>query len=303
MTAASENPSGAANNVKGILWMLAFAVLISSMQVTARLMSEGMHPFEVAFFRIVFGLVAVLPWFVRYGLAPLRTKRLGTLTIRGAINTVCMLAFFTALSITPLAEVTVLSFTAPIFATVLAVFAFGEVVGVRRWAAILCAFLGALVVLRPGFQTLYLGHILVLGSAFGWSICMILIKSVGKTESAVTITTYMSLVMAPLALIPALYFWTWPNPEQWAWLVFMGTLGGGAQMAMSQALRVADTHVVTPIDFSRLLIIALLAYLVFDQVPDIYVWIGGAMIFASFSYITYREHRLRKQGVAAAPIG
>jgi len=283
------------NNLGGILWMLVYAALISGMHVCVRLVSEGLPPFEIAFFRNLFGLLAVVPWFLKMGYAPLKTGRLGLLTMRGALNTVCMLGFFTAVSITPLAEVTALSFTAPIYATLFAIFWFREKIGIRRWVAILIGFAGIFVVLRPGFQTIALGHMLVLGSAFGWGICLIIIKNLGRTESAVTITTYMSLIMAPLSLIPALFVWVTPSLEQLGWLVFLGTLGGAGQLAMSQSLRLADTHVVTPFDFSRLLFVSVLAWLLFGQVPDIFVWIGGAMIFGAIAFITLREHQLKQK--------
>jgi len=272
--------------------MLFYAAVISGMHVGVRLVSEGIPPFEIAFFRNLFGLVAVLPWFFRMGLQPLKTKRIGMLTTRGALNTLCMLGFFTALSITPLAEVTALSFTAPIFATLVAMFWFKEKIGIRRWAAIAVGFAGVFVVLRPGFQEIGLGQMLVLSSSIGWAVCIIIIKDLGRTESAVTITTYMGLVMAPLSLIPALFVWVTPSLEQLGWLLLLGTLGGIGQLAMSQSLRLADTHVVTPFDFSRLIFISIFGYLVLGQIPDNFVWLGGAMIFGAMAFITYREHQL-----------
>ncbi len=283
------------NNLQGILWMLVYAAIISGMHVCVRLMSEGMHPFEIAFFRNIFGLIAVVPWFVKMGFEPLKTGRIGLLTTRGALNTLCMLAFFTALGTTPLADVTALSFTAPIYATLFAIFWFREKIGIRRWVAIVIGFAGILIVLRPGFHTISLGHLLVLGSSLGWGMCLIIIKDLGRTESAVTITTYMSLIMAPLSFLPALYVWVTPTLEQLGWLLFLGTLGGAGQLAMTQSLRLADTHVVTPFDFSRLIFVSVLGYLLFDQVPDIFVWIGGAMIFAAIAFITYREHQLKQK--------
>ncbi|HEY4636314.1 MAG TPA: DMT family transporter, partial [Rhodospirillales bacterium] len=130
-------------NLRGILWMLVFTLCMGTMHACIRQVSSGgMHPFEIAFFRNLFGLLVVVPWFVRLGLQPLRTSRLGMLTLRGAINVISMLAFFTALSIAPLAEVTALSFSAPIFATLLAMVVFGERAGIRRWTAIVVGFLG-----------------------------------------------------------------------------------------------------------------------------------------------------------------
>jgi len=285
----------AADNLKGMIWMAVYAALMAGMHGGVRMASEsGVHAFEIAFFRNLFAILVLIPWFWRLGLAPLKTKRLGLLITRGALNTLCMLAFFTALTIGNLAEVAALSFTAPIYATIIGMLFFHEVVGLRRWSAILVGFLGVLIIIRPGFESLGLSQVLVLASSFGWAICMVMIKELSRTESAVTISLYMTLVMAPLSLVPALFHWTWPTPEQWLILLAVGGLGGAGQMALTHSLRLAATHVVTPLDFLRLVFVSILGYFLFDQVPDIFVWLGGSMIFTSVAFIAYREH-VRRQ--------
>ena len=281
-------------NLRGVLWMFLFTVCMGTMHVCIRQVSSGgMHPFEIAFFRNLFGLLVVVPWFVRLGLQPLRTSRLGMLTLRGALNVISMLAFFSALAIAPLAQVTALSFTAPIFATLLAMLIFHETVGIRRWTAIVIGFVGTLVILRPGAGDIGLGATLTIFSALLWGVCMIIIKSLGRTESAVTITVYMSLVMAPLSLIAALFVWQWPAWSQLWWMIAIGILGGAGQMAMAEALRTAETHVIMPVDFAKLIWVAAIAYLAFGEVPNAYTWIGGVMIFGSTAFIAWREHVTR----------
>ena len=282
------------NSTKGILLMLLYSVLISMMHTGIRHMSDSMHPFEIAFFRCLFGLIPIIPFFIKQGINPLKTKRFPMFFTRGMINLYCMLSFFFAVSIVPLAEVTALSFSAPIFTVILAVFIFKEKVGIRRWSAISIGFVGTVIILRPGFQDFTLGQFLVISSAFAWAICMIIIKDLGKTETSVTIAAYMSLIMAPLTLIAALFVWTWPSWEQLGWLVFIGIVGGVAQMAMAESLSCAPTHVVTPIDFTRLIFIAFMGFMFFDQVPDIFVWIGGSLIISASAFIAYREHKLRE---------
>ena len=105
------------SNLRGILWMLIFTVTMGIMWILIRYISADIHPFEIAFFRNLFALIAVIPWFIKHGVAPLKTQRLGLLGVRGLLNTISQLAFFTALSIRPTAEVTALAFTGPIFAT------------------------------------------------------------------------------------------------------------------------------------------------------------------------------------------
>ncbi|PIW30794.1 MAG: RNA polymerase subunit sigma-54 [Rhodospirillales bacterium CG15_BIG_FIL_POST_REV_8_21_14_020_66_15] len=284
-----------------VLASLCFACMHAVIKKVAQ---TGIHPFETAFFRLLFGMLPIIPFFVKDGLKPLKTKRLGLLTLRGTLNSVAMMCYFTALAIAPLAQVTALGFSAPIFASVLAVLFLGEVIRLRRWTAILLGFAGTLVILRPGVVGIELGPVLVVISSLIWGGCLIIIKKLSETESSATITVYMSLVMMPILLVPSLFVWQWPDLEQWGLLIALGCLGGGAQLSMAQSLKLADTHVVGPIDFVRLVWVTALGYVIFDEMPDLFVWIGGAMILGSTAYIAYREHRLgRTRGIVAGPPG
>jgi len=275
--------------VRGIALMLASTFFIATMHVAIRHVSVAIHPFEIAFFRSLFALVVVLPWFVRYGLGPLRTQRIGLHALRAVFNVGAMLAFFYALSIAPLSQVTALGFTAPIFATALAALLLGEVVGLRRWSAILVGFAGVVVIVRPGLGEVGPGQLLTLGSSLSWACALLVIKTLSRTDSSVTIITYMGLLMMPLVLIPALFVWQWPNAVQLFWLVLIGVLGGAGQLCMTEALRQADTAVVMPIDFCKLLWVSALAVVIFGEIPDAFTWLGGSVIFASTLYIAYRE--------------
>jgi drug/metabolite transporter (DMT)-like permease len=275
--------------LRGIALMFVSTFFFAAMHGSIRYVSAAIHPFEIALFRNVFALVVVLPWFWRYGIAPLRTQRFGLHALRALFNIMAMLSFFYALSITPLSEVTALGFTAPIFAPVLAALVLGEVVRARRWAAIAVGFLGTLIILRPGFETIGLGQLLVLFSSLIWACALLVIKTLGRTDSSATIIAYMALLMIPLSLLPALLVWRWPEPLEWAWLIAIGVLGGVGQFCMTEALRQADTAVVMPLDFFKLVWVTLIAWLAFAENPDLYTWIGGAVIFASALYIAYRE--------------
>jgi len=288
------------SNLRGVLFMFIATICFSLMHALIRHMSGELHPFELAFFRNLFGLLVVLPWFVRYGLRPLKTKRLSLHAIRAGINVTAMLMFFYALSVTPLADVAALSFTAPIFATVLAVLILGEIVGPRRWAAILFGFCGTLVLLRPGFEIVTYGQILVVVSASFWACALIIIKILARTESSVTIITYLILLMAPLSAIPAAMVWSTPSVEQLGVMALMGILGTFGQLLMTQALKEGDTNVIMPLDFLKMIWAVLLGFFIFGEIPEIFTWVGGAMIFSSITYIAYREHKVRKVGPAEA---
>ncbi len=293
----SERRSG---NLRGMGWMFLSGLCFAAMHASIRHAGETIHPFEIAFFRNLFGFLALTPLFLRYGLTPLKAKRPGLLGLRAVINLFAMLAYFTALTLTPLADVAALGFTAPIFATGLAALILKEVVGWRRGAAIAVGFLGAMIVIRPGFSAVELGHALVLGSALLWACAMLVIKRAAQYDSSLTITLYMGLMMTPLSLPFALTVWTWPQGGEWLWLIAIGALGGAAQWALTEALRQGETAVVMPVDFFKLIWAAVLGFVFFQQQPGLFTFLGGAVIFAAATYIALRESRLRQPPPPAA---
>ena len=223
--------------------MLGATVVFSGMHATIRHASADMHPFEIAFFRNMFGLLLLAPLLFRYGIAPLRTARLKLHLLRGLFNITSMLCFFYALSIAPLTDVAAMTFASPIFATVLAVFVFGELIGIRRWSAILFGFAGTMVVLRPGFEGVALGPLLALFASLIWGIALLVIKVLARTESSLTITAWMMILLTPLSLIPAAFFWTWPTGEQYLWLLFTAALGTSGHLFLKQRnLKNPDTR-------------------------------------------------------------
>jgi drug/metabolite transporter (DMT)-like permease len=278
--------------LRGLGLMFASTFFLAAMHASIRYLSDTIHPFEIAFFRSLFALAVVTPWFYRDGLALFHTRRLGLHGLRAVLNVFAMLSFFYALSITPLSEVTALGFTAPIFTTLLAALILGEIVGPRRWTAVVVGFIGALIIIRPGFAVIGPGQMLVVASSLVWACALLVIKTLGRTDSSATIIAYMALLMIPLTVAPAVFVWRWPDGEQLFWLVLVGLLGGTGQLCMTEALRQADTAVVMPIDFCKLLWVAVIAYLAFGEVPDRYTWLGGAIIFVSAMYIAYRERRV-----------
>lgn len=284
-----------------LLSTLGFAAMHTLIRYLSSQVAEGLHPFQIAFFRNLFGLVVFLPWFLRLGLAPLRTSRFRLHALRAVLNVTAMLAFFTALSLTPIAQVTALAFTAPIFAALLAMVLLGEVFRLRRWAAIAIGFLGTLVILRPGFETVDTGSLLTLFSALLWGCTLIVIRVLGRTESSLTITSYMNILLAILSFVPALLVWRTPQGMEWFWLLAIGVLGTLAQLAVAQSLKEAETGIVLPFDFCKLIWVSILGALLFAEVPGLFVWLGGAMIFASSSYIAYRESRAARAARAAPP--
>ena len=153
-----------------------------------------------------------------------------------------------------------------------AVLLLGEVVRVRRIAALVAGFAGTLIIIRPGMVALDPGSMLVLGSSAVWAVALILIKLLSRTESSLTMAAYMAVFLTPLSATAAAFVWQWPSLEELGWFALMGSFGTLAHLCLGQAFREADTTVVLPVDFLRLLWSALYGYLLFNEVPVLYVW-------------------------------
>lgn len=278
----------------GCAAMLGSTVLFSLMHVSVRYLSAELHPFEIAFFRNFLGLIILLPLMLRKSAELLKTNHIKWHLLRSGLNVFAMLIFFYALSITPLAVVQALSFSAPLFATVMAVIFLGEKVRLRRWMAIIIGFTGVLIILRPGAAPIELGSLLVLGSAAIWALTMIVIKHLSNTDSPLTITAYVTIFLSILSLIPALFFWKWPQGLQWGWLLFAAVTGTLGQLLLAKAFAYAETSIVLPFDFAKIIWSAGLGYVFFGEYVSVYTFLGGAIIFAGACYVAIRERQLEK---------
>lgn len=282
--------------------MLGACAGFAAMMATVRKVSPEIHPFEAAFFRNLFGTIFILPWFFRAGSHALRTGRPAMHVMRSVCGLVAMLLLFTALGMLPLADVTALSFTAPLFATVGAALGLSEHVGRRRWTATLVGSFGALVIIRPGAGT-FKASLVALASAVAIAAAQLSVKSLSRTEHPNAIVLIMGLLMTPMSLLPAAFVWTWPNWSTFLWLLWMGLVATIGQVFLVRAMQAADASAVMPFDFFRLIFASALGWLMFGERPDAWTWIGAAVIVAATVYIARREASLARQTRAAVPSG
>ena len=273
-------------------FMLASTFTSALMMACVRAVSEHIHAFEITFFRALFGFIVLLPVLLRHGLAPFRTRRLGLHALRGTVHVTATLLIFLGVTMSPLAKVTALFFSAPLFAAVLALVILGESMRARRVSALVVGFIGTMVVLRPDTGVVEPGVLLVLASAALWGLGLTIIKVLGRTETSVTTTLYMGVFMMPIALAAAIPVWRWPTGVELAWLAAVGGLGGLTHLFLAQAYREAEMTAVLPIDFTRLLWVASIAYVAFGEVPTLDTWLGAVLIFSAATYSSIRESRL-----------
>jgi len=292
----------ATNPLWAVLLVLCASACFATLSAQVRALSDlGMHPFVVTFWRNFFGLFFMLPWLMRNGLGTLKTDRFWMFTLRSAISFVSMLLGFWSLALMPFAKAISMSFTAPLFATLLAATILKEQVRLRRWSATIAGFIGVLIVLQPESTGIGLGEMLALVAAALSAIVSMVVKNLSKTESSNAIVTYMVLLLTPMSLAVALPYWSWPPAVDWWWFMAgMGLAGTLGHLCWVRALAMAEVSLVVSYDYVRLLFAAVIGYYAFSEEPGLHTWIGAALIVASGIYIARREARLHQSAAARA---
>jgi drug/metabolite transporter (DMT)-like permease len=285
-------------NLRAILLMSLSVGILAALDSIVKIVNNlGMHPFEIVFFRNVFGLMAVVPFFMRIGFRELRTKRLKFHVGRGCIHAASMITWFWALTVIPLADATALSFMVPVFASIGAVFIMREKSIPMRWISIAIGFIGMIVILRPGFAEISLGTWLVLGGTIFVATSKLMTKSLTRTESPSTIVAYMSLTLTFISFFPAAFVWTWPTAEMWLWFVALGSMGSVAHVIQAQSLKDGDVTLVEPAGFMRLVWAAAIGFIIFGEVPQIWSWLGAGVIMVGVLMLIRAEARTAKSVV------
>ncbi len=268
-----------------------FFVLMHS---AVKYLSKEVHIFEIAFFRCALVIFVLAPIIIQQGKHVFITGQPKIQFLRITTNSVAMLCFFYGISSTPLAQLTTLGFTVPIFTTILAVVFMKEKIRLRRTSALIIGFIGTLIVMRPDIS-IELGAVLIIFSSFLWSVCLIYIKKLTETDSAITISLYFGIGMIPATFVMAFPVFEMIDLRQFIILIFIAITGTLAQTIMNLAFEKGELALLLPFDFLRLIWSVLIGYALFAEEPDITLWIGGGLIIGSTTYIAWRESKINKK--------
>jgi len=286
--------------VRGAFWMTASAAAFAIMAAMIRPASEGLHPFQVVFFRNIMGLAMMAPFIYSGGFGVLRTAHLKLHLLRALSFFGGMVTWFWALPHIPLVDAITLYFFSPILITILAAVILRERVRIRRWTAVFVGFVGAIIVLRPGISSVDWPQLLILANACFWSFSAIIMRSVARTDSAATIVAHMFLWVTPLSAIPAFIFWQPPPMESLIWVAGVAVMSSFGHFALARSFTCAEASVIMPFDYTQLLFAALIGFFIFHEVPDLETFIGAALITGSAFYIAQREAAQAREKAAAS---
>lgn len=281
----------------GILAMVAGMAMMSSMDALAKWLGAGYPIGQVVFFRNLFGMIPLLVIVWQLGGFTLPTTRRWRLhLLRGLLGVTAQFSFFLGLRTLGLAEATAIAFAAPLMVTALSVPLLGEQVGIRRWSAVILGFLGVLIMVRPAPDSFEAAALLILLAAFSYAMIMVTTRMLARSDSNAAILLFGSSTSLALSVLLLPVGWKAPDLADLAVFAAMGLIGGTGMFFITQAYRHAPAAVVAPFEYTALVVAAILGFLVWREIPDLYVWLGAAVVVGAGIYIFYRETRLNVPG-------
>jgi drug/metabolite transporter (DMT)-like permease len=280
--------------MRGMLWVALCGLCFATMNATSRMLTADLHAWQIQCVRYFFGALVMLPLVLRAGGVTLRTNNLKLQLARNAVHTVGSGMWFIALPFVPLAEITAISFTSPIFLAIGALLFFGEKARADRWAAILIGFAGVLLVLYPklehGIAANWASLILIAGAPVS-AASYLLAKRLMRYDSPETIVLWQSMLVSLFTLPVALFFWQPMTLAHLAIFVFVGVLGSLGHYALNRSLKAADVAATQPARFLELVWAAALGFVVFADIPPVWTFAGALVIFGATTWIARREAR------------
>ncbi len=282
--------------LRGMLAAIAAFFLFSIMAVCAKLLSERHSVIEIAFYR---NLIGTLPFlFLIFVLGKreilIIKSRPAAVGFRAVLGAVSLTTTFAAFSIMPMAETTVLLFTASLFIPVLGVFVLGERVGPYRWAAVFIGFAGVVVMASPAGNLNTLGIAIALTASLMHAVLQVVLRYLGKFESPETVTFYFMVIGTLITALPLPFIAVTPTLDDIPLLFGLGLTGAAAQWFLSVAFRNAPAAVVTVFNYTGIVWAMLFGWMIFNDWPAPLVLLGVAIVIGSNVLMVWREIRLGK---------
>lgn len=285
-----------------MLRLLAMMMLATTYAIGKLLIERGANLVEILFYRQLFAFpIAAIGAFATVGLALMPRAPLRAHATRTTLGLVGMIFNFGAVALLPLAEATSIGFTMPIFATILSALLLKEPTGIHRWGAVMLGFAGVVIMARPDSANFAsLGLLVALTGALITALVAIVLRDLGRTESAPVIVFWFTLLSLPPMGLLMLWFAQAHDPVSWLLLIGLGASGGAAQLLMTASLKWGPVSIVIPMDYSQMIWAIWAGWLLWASWPLPSTWAGAALIALSGLYIAWRE-RVRRGSVTVSP--
>jgi drug/metabolite transporter (DMT)-like permease len=295
--AAVATPGRSSRPMLGVLLMCAACALFPIMNGIVKLLAATYDPKQIVWFRIVTHLVLVaLVFMPRMGLGLFRTRQIGVQLVNSVMMLLSTLLFFSAVKYVPVADAISISFVAPLAVVFLAWPLLGERITKMRVAAVVVGFAGVLVVIRPGSTVFQWASLLLLGSAICYAIYQIIIRRLAGVDHPATSIFYSVLLGAILMSLLMPFVWKQPSGwVDWALLLSLGALGGLGHYFVARAMTYASANFVAPFNYTQMIGSVIVGYLMFAEVPDLYTWLGTALIVGAGLLVGWQARRQRPE--------
>ena len=278
--------------LRGMLWMTLCGLCFAALNATTRVMTADLHSWQVQCMRYSFGALVMLPLVLRAGAGVLRTNNLKLQVARCLVHTMGTGMWFIALPLVPLAEITAIGFTSPIFLAIGAMLFFGEKVRGDRWAAIFIGFAGVLIVLYPKLEhgiTANWASLLLIAAAPVSAGSYLLAKRLMRYDKPETIVLWQAILVSLFTLPVASFFWLPMTTTHLAMFVIVGMLGSTGHYALNRSLKATDVAATQPARFLELIWASALGFLIWSDVPPVWTFAGAMVIFGATTWIARRE--------------
>ena len=295
MQAALKKFHALPGNVKGATILMLAAIGFTIMVALIKLVGTRLHVTQILFLRQSGMALMVAPILARNFPASIRTKRPGLQCARVGFALIAMTAGFTAVINLPLADATAIGFAKSFFVTIFAILILKEVVGIRRWSAIIIGFCGVLFMLQPGTAGFSIYGILSVVASASAGMVMILIRVLSRSESPVTILTYQAVGVGLVMAIPAYLYWQTPTFPEWLLIAGIAIISYYAQKCNIFAYTWGEASLLASLDYVRLIYATILGFLIFDDLPGIHTWVGAGIIVAASIYTIHRESKRKRE--------
>ena len=281
--------------MRAIAWMIATGILFVAVTATVKHGAQDLPAAESAFLRYVLGIGFLIPMLKPLKKANLTTRQKKLFWIRGFAHSLAIILWFHAMTRITIAEVTAMNYMTPIYITIGAALFLGERLASRRILAIAAGFLGALIILRPGFRELTDGHFAMIGAAMLFAGSYLTAKRMADEVAAVVVVAMLSIT-GTICLLPfAIAVWQTPTMMQVFWMFVVAALATAGHYTMTLAFSDAPVSVTQPVVFLQLVWSVLTGAIFFAEPADGWVVLGGAVIVAATTFIAIREAMLRHQ--------
>ena len=283
------------HSIVGIMWMVLTTILFVAVTATVRYLEGEVPAPQAAFLRYAIGTILLIPSLISLIKVKPNKSLMNKFLLRGLVHSFGVTLWFYAMSVMPVAEVTAIGFLTYIFVSIGACLFFKEKLHKHRMTAVIISFIGALIILRPGFKVIESGQFAMLMATIVFTASYLIAKIVSKERTSAEIVAMLS-VFTTIFLIPsAIYSWEPISLKALLILAFTALIATIGHITMTQAIKAAPMVVTQPILFLQLVWASMIGFFLFDEQFDLYVIIGGTVIMICVCYVSYREHVLGKK--------